>query len=93
MKKSAHTLEGWRKIACELAAKGIKKDAEIERLNNLYRAALEELVEQGKLITELADALDEDEDFIKHQFAFTKDKIRDKFNELRKRAREAAKDE
>ena len=34
-----------------------EKDAEIERLSKLYRAALEALVEKDSLITELTDAL------------------------------------
>src|SRR5208282_1973518 len=52
----------------------IDQDAEIERLE--------------ALITELADALEEDEDFIEHQFAFSKEKIKNKFRPLIQRAKD-----
>src|SRR5208282_669777 len=57
-----------------------EKDAEIARLkesfktvNDLLNASRQENADQRKLITELADALEEDEDFIEHQFAFSKE--------------------
>jgi hypothetical protein len=72
-----------------------EKDAEIERLKALVREHSCEAAELAwfkkdalKLISELADALEEDEDFIEHQFEFSKEKIKNKFRPLIQRAKE-----
>jgi hypothetical protein len=55
-----------------------EKDAKIERLSKLYRAALEALVEKDKIITEMAAWIDQKQ-YVGDEYA----------NALRKRARAA----
>jgi hypothetical protein len=75
---SAHTLDEWRDIACELAAKSVEQDAEIERLE-------EENERQKKLIAELS------EDLQNHRYGGGTSLV--KYRAIQKRALEATKHE
>jgi hypothetical protein len=70
-------------------------NAEIERLKSIVTEHSCEAAELAwfkkdalKLISELADALEEDEDFIEWQFEFSQEKIKNKFRPLIQRAKE-----